>query len=101
MRPPSRRSAAYAGGVLRAAPRILDCVTRPHPASVVFSEAESRPHESSRYPFLWSANVIRTEEISVPIPQPDEVLVKVRAASVNPVVYKIRSGHNPLVKQVP
>jgi NADPH:quinone reductase-like Zn-dependent oxidoreductase len=44
-------------------------------------------------------NVIRTEEISVPIPQPDEVLVKVRAASVNPVDYKIRSGHYPLVKQ--
>jgi NADPH:quinone reductase-like Zn-dependent oxidoreductase len=44
-------------------------------------------------------NVIRTEEVAMPVPQPDEVLVKVHAASVNPVDYKIRSGHYPLIKQ--
>ncbi len=44
-------------------------------------------------------DVIRTEEIATPVPQPDEVLVKVHAASVNPVDYKMRSGQYPPVQQ--
>jgi NADPH:quinone reductase-like Zn-dependent oxidoreductase len=43
--------------------------------------------------------VIHTEEVATPVPQRDEILVKVHAASVNPVDYKTRSGHYPAVKQ--
>ncbi|HEY3729902.1 MAG TPA: NADP-dependent oxidoreductase [Steroidobacteraceae bacterium] len=43
--------------------------------------------------------VIQTEEIAIPSPGEDEVLVRVRAVSVNPVDYKVRSGHYPAVKE--
>jgi NADPH:quinone reductase-like Zn-dependent oxidoreductase len=39
-----------------------------------------------------SANVMQIEEIPTPNPGPGEVLIKVRAASVNPIDYKMRSG---------
>lgn len=38
-------------------------------------------------------DVLRLEEIPIPEPKPDEVLVRVNAASVNPVDWKIREGH--------
>lgn len=43
--------------------------------------------------------VLKLESIERPLPQDDEVLIKVRAASVNPVDYKIRSGSFSAVKQ--
>ena len=43
--------------------------------------------------------VLELANIDKPEPQDDEVLIKVRAASVNPVDYKIRSGAYPVVKQ--
>ncbi|HEX8755106.1 MAG TPA: NADP-dependent oxidoreductase [Steroidobacteraceae bacterium] len=43
--------------------------------------------------------VLEFAEVEKPIPKDDEVLIKVRAASVNPVDYKIRSGKYPVVKQ--
>jgi len=43
--------------------------------------------------------VLELEEISRPEPKPDEALVKVHAASVNPVDWKIRKGGYPAVKQ--
>ena len=42
--------------------------------------------------------VLRVEEVPIPQPQADEVLVKIHAASINPVDYKIRSGKYPMVK---
>jgi NADPH:quinone reductase-like Zn-dependent oxidoreductase len=42
--------------------------------------------------------VLRTEELDISQPDAGEVLVSVRAASVNPVDFKIRSGKYPAVK---
>jgi NADPH:quinone reductase-like Zn-dependent oxidoreductase len=39
------------------------------------------------------------DEIPMPIPREREVLLKIRAAGVNPVDYKIRSGKYPAVKE--
>ncbi|HTV51023.1 MAG TPA: NADP-dependent oxidoreductase [Steroidobacteraceae bacterium] len=43
--------------------------------------------------------VLKIEEVPVPEPRDDEVRIRVHAASVNPVDYKIRSGKYPPVKQ--
>jgi len=43
--------------------------------------------------------VLELAEIEKPVPKKDEVLIRVRAASVNPVDYKIRSGAYPVVKE--
>jgi NADPH:quinone reductase-like Zn-dependent oxidoreductase len=48
-----------------------------------------------RYHEHGSADVLRLEQIAVPEPGEGEVLVRVRAASVNPVDWKQRSGMNP------
>jgi NADPH:quinone reductase-like Zn-dependent oxidoreductase len=45
------------------------------------------------------AEMLEVENLPMPQPQDDEVVVRVHAASVNPVDYKIRSGGYPLVKQ--
>lgn len=41
--------------------------------------------------------VLKIEEIEIPQPEPDEVLVRVHAAGINPVDYKIRDGGYPSV----
>ncbi len=43
--------------------------------------------------------VLKIEQVEVPEPKAGEVLVRVKAASVNPVDYKIREGHFPKVTQ--
>lgn len=47
-------------------------------------------------------DVLRLEDLPVPAPAPDEVLIRIAAASVNPVDYKIRSGEfKPVGLQTP
>lgn len=43
--------------------------------------------------------VLKPEQRPVPVPQDDEILIRIHAASVNPVDYKIRSGKYPSVKE--
>jgi NADPH:quinone reductase-like Zn-dependent oxidoreductase len=43
--------------------------------------------------------VLELVAVERPVPKDDEVLIRVRAASVNPVDYKIRSGAYPVVKE--
>ena len=44
-------------------------------------------------------DVLKLEDVPIPQPQDDEVLVRIHAASVNPVDYKTREGKYPVVKQ--
>ncbi len=45
------------------------------------------------------ADVVQVEEVEKPVAGDGEILVRVRAASVNPVDYKIRRGQYPPVRQ--
>ncbi|MEJ3653121.1 NADP-dependent oxidoreductase [Actinomycetes bacterium KLBMP 9759] len=45
--------------------------------------------------------VLEQVELDVPVPGPDDVLVRVRAAGVNPADWKIRSGAAPLFGEPP
>ncbi|MFN0263174.1 NADP-dependent oxidoreductase [Tepidamorphus sp. 3E244] len=45
-----------------------------------------------RYHAFGDADVLTADRVAVPTPGPDEVLVDVYAASVNPIDWKIRSG---------
>jgi NADPH:quinone reductase-like Zn-dependent oxidoreductase len=45
------------------------------------------------------ADVVQVDEIETPVAGDGEILVRVRAASVNPVDYKIRRGQYPPVRQ--
>ncbi|MEE8046362.1 MAG: NADP-dependent oxidoreductase, partial [Dehalococcoidia bacterium] len=54
-----------------------------------------------RYHEHGSADVLKVEQISIPEPNEDEVLVRVRAAGVNPVDWKQRSGSNPNLPATP
>jgi NADPH:quinone reductase-like Zn-dependent oxidoreductase len=54
-----------------------------------------------RYHEHGSADVLKLEEIPLPEPAEGEVLVRVRAAGVNPVDWKQRSGMNPNLPATP
>ena len=45
--------------------------------------------------------ILRLEEVPLPDPAEDEVLVQVKATSVNPIDYKIRSGQYAEAEQLP
>jgi NADPH:quinone reductase-like Zn-dependent oxidoreductase len=47
---------------------------------------------------VYSGDVLRLEEIEKPVPADDEVLIKVRAASVNPLDYHLL--HHPFMRPV-
>ncbi|SER39091.1 NADPH:quinone reductase [Faunimonas pinastri] len=51
-----------------------------------------------RIHFFGGPEVLRVEDVPVPEPKAGEILLRVQAASVNPVDYKIRSGKYPLLK---
>jgi NADPH:quinone reductase-like Zn-dependent oxidoreductase len=55
--------------------------------------------KAARIHRFGGAELIRIEEIPIPRPEPGEVLVRVAAASLNPVDYKIREGSVPMIKQ--
>jgi NADPH:quinone reductase-like Zn-dependent oxidoreductase len=43
-------------------------------------------------------NVLKCEEIEKPVPKPDEVLIKVRAASVNPLDWRLMEGKPAILR---
>ena len=45
-----------------------------------------------------SREVMKFRELSIPTLGPNEILLKVKAASINPVDWKIREGKYPAVK---
>ena len=45
-----------------------------------------------------SREVMKFRNIPIPTPGPNEILLKVKAASINPIDWKIREGQYPAVK---
>jgi NADPH:quinone reductase-like Zn-dependent oxidoreductase len=50
------------------------------------------------YQHFGSADILECREIEKPVPGPDEVLIKVRAASVNPLDWKMMKGGSFLLR---
>src|SRR5437660_11938011 len=48
-----------------------------------------------------SADVLKYEEIEKPVPKDNEVLIKVRAASVNPLDWRLMKGKPRVLRMVP
>lgn len=55
--------------------------------------------KAARIHAFGDPKVLELDDIVIPTPGPNEVLVRVCAASINPVDYKVRSGRYPIVKQ--
>jgi len=64
-----------------------------------FSIQREGPMHAVRIHSFGDTDVLKVEEVPPPEPKENEIVVRVMAASVNPVDYKIRSGKYPLVKQ--
>ena len=54
--------------------------------------------EVVRIDTFGSREVMKFRKVSIPVPGPNEILLKVKAASINPVDWKIREGKYPAVK---
>ncbi|UAK25962.1 NADP-dependent oxidoreductase [Sphingomonas nostoxanthinifaciens] len=52
-----------------------------------------------RLSWFGGADALQIDPVAIPQPQDDEVLVRVVAASVNPVDYKIREGQFPPIRE--
>ena len=65
---------------------------------LTFNEGRSKPaglgnaNESRYLSQIRPPNVVQIEDVQKPVPKDDEVLVKVRAASANPLDWKVMSG---------
>jgi len=57
------------------------------------------PMHAVRIHSFGDADVLKVEEVPPPDAKDNQIVIRVMAASVNPVDYKIRSGKYPLVKQ--
>lgn len=55
--------------------------------------------KAARIRSFGGPEVLKLEEIEVPRPTADQVLVRVAAAGINPVDYKIREGHFPKITE--
>jgi 2-methylene-furan-3-one reductase len=53
------------------------------------------------YEYGPAKDVLKFEEIAVPEVKPDQVLIKVKAAAINPVDYKRRTGYVKLNSPFP
>jgi len=62
------------------------------------SEKAALTNEAVRIHRFGGPEVMQIEDMPVPTPQDDEVVVRVHAASANPVDYKTASGEFPAVK---
>ena len=56
-------------------------------------------NSSVRIHAFGGPEVLQVEDLPMPQPQDDEVLLRVHAAGINPVDYKIRGGGYPIVKE--
>jgi NADPH:quinone reductase-like Zn-dependent oxidoreductase len=54
--------------------------------------------EVVRIDTFGSREVMNFRKIPIPVPGPNEILLKVKAASINPIDWKIREGRYPVVK---
>jgi NADPH:quinone reductase-like Zn-dependent oxidoreductase len=50
------------------------------------------------YHAYGSPDVLKCEEVQTPVPKDDEVLIKVRAAAVNPLDWRIMKGEPALLR---
>jgi NADPH:quinone reductase-like Zn-dependent oxidoreductase len=66
---------------------------------MICPEAAVTTMKAVRIRSFGGPEVLELADLDKPEPRDDEVLIRVRAASVNPVDYKIRSGSYPAVKQ--
>ena len=47
---------------------------------------------------MGSADVLKSEDVEKPVPKDDEVLIKIRAASVNPLDWRLMEGKPKVIR---